>query len=304
MLSAKPWKPDAILRLLLSVFVCIFAGSLLPILWQHSSAAKGMAAKLILPLAIISLCCWAATLILLNKPWRLETFERRLLAVLICFCIGFLAAALVGRFSDQRGSTPSTGRMIIATMSFQGAGLIFILRFLHEHQVGWAEGFGFRNNWARAVLLGGVISLLFLPVGRGLQEASWQLMTHLPYLKLKPEEQQAVHALRSAASWTNRLALGMAAILLAPVAEEMLFRGILYPAIKQAGFPHVALWGTSLLFAAVHTNLVTFVPLMVLALVLTALYERTNNLLAPITTHAMFNALNFGLLLLQEHWGV
>ena len=29
-------------------------------------------------------------------------------------------------------------------------------------------------------------------------------------------------------------------------------------------------------------NLVTFLPLAVLALVLTALYERTNNLLAPI----------------------
>jgi len=146
--------------------------------------------------------------------------------------------------------------------------------------------------------------LLFLPVGWGLQEASWQVMTHLPQFKLHPEEQQAVHALRTTASWANRLALAGAAILLAPVAEEMLFRGILYPAVKQAGFPHVALWGTSLLFAAVHTNLLTFVPLMVLALVLTALYERTNNLLAPITAHAMFNALNFGRLLLSEHWGI
>ena len=50
--------------------------------------------------------------------------------------------------------------------------------------------------------------------------------------------------------------------LLAPVAEELLFRGILYPAIKQAGFPRLALWGTSLLFAAMHMNLVTFVPLL------------------------------------------
>ena len=38
-------------------------------------------------------------------------------------------------------------------------------------------------------------------------------------------------------------------------------------------------------------------PLAVLALVLTALYERTDNLLAPITAHALFNALNFATLL-------
>jgi hypothetical protein len=47
-------------------------------------------------------------------------------------------------------------------------------------------------------------------------------------------------------------------------------------------------------------NLVTFLPLAVLALVLTALYERTNNLLAPIMAHALFNALNFAALFLIE----
>jgi membrane protease YdiL (CAAX protease family) len=92
-------------------------------------------------------------------------------------------------------------------------------------------------------------------------------------------------------------------VLLAPVAEEVLFRGILYPAIKQMGRPRLALWGTSLLFAAVHMNVVTFVPLAVLALVLTVLYERTNNLLAPITAHVLFNALNFGMLLVLQQVG-
>jgi len=50
-----------------------------------------------------------------------------------------------------------------------------------------------------------------------------------------------------------------------------------------------------------HMNLITFVPLTILALVLTALYERTGNLLAPIATHALFNGMNFTLLYwLQE----
>ena len=43
--------------------------------------------------------------------------------------------------------------------------------------------------------------------------------------------------------------------------------------------------------------------LAVLALVLTALYERTNNLLAPITAHVLFNALNFTTLLVMQQIG-
>jgi len=97
-------------------------------------------------------------------------------------------------------------------------------------------------------------------------------------------------------TWFNRVALGAVTILLAPAAEEMLFRGIIYPAIKQAGFPRLALWGSALLFGAFHVNLVTFLPLVVLALALTLIYERTNNLLAPITAHALFNAMNFVIL--------
>ena len=94
--------------------------------------------------------------------------------------------------------------------------------------------------------------------------------------------------------------MGTATILLAPVAEEMFFRGILYPAIKQAGFPRLALWGTSVVFAAIHLTPVIFLPLLVLALLLVWLYEKTNNLLAPIAAHSLFNGLNFALVYLWE----
>ena len=38
MLSAKPWKVDAIIRLVLSVFVCVYAGSLLLSAGHYASA--------------------------------------------------------------------------------------------------------------------------------------------------------------------------------------------------------------------------------------------------------------------------
>ena len=303
MLSAKPWKPDAIIRLFLSVFVCILAGSLLPGFW-HSTGGGTASARLLLLLGCLSIGCLMATLVLINRPWPLETFDRRLLLVMVFFATGFLAGAFAQRLSGNHSAEPSIGRMVLGSLSFQGAGLILIAGFLREHQTNWAEGFGLGNHWRRALVVGLLTALVFLPIGWGLQQASALVMTHVPHVNLKPEEQSSVHALRVAVSLWKRLALGAAAIFLAPLAEEMLFRGILYPAIKQAGFPRVALWGTALLFALVHVNLVTFVPLAVLALILTALYERTNNLLAPIAAHAMFNALNFvTLFLLQNRSG-
>jgi membrane protease YdiL (CAAX protease family) len=96
------------------------------------------------------------------------------------------------------------------------------------------------------------------------------------------------------------VALGIATIILAPVAEEILFRGVLYPTIKQHGFPRAALWGTSVLFALIHFNVAIFVPLLLLALLLVWLYEKTDNLLAPIAAHATFNAVNFAMFFLMK----
>jgi len=86
----------------------------------------------------------------------------------------------------------------------------------------------------------------------------------------------------------------------APVVEEIIFRGILYPALKQHGWPRLALWGTSLLFALTHANAATLLPLSFLAMLLVFLYERTGNLLAPILTHSLFNAANYFALVYQS----
>ena len=135
--------------------------------------------------------------------------------------------------------------MVVASLSFQGAGLILIARFLREHQISWAEGFGFTNRRRRAVLLG-LLAALDLSADRLGTAAGLRAGDDPPAAlsRCEPEEQLPVHALRVSMSWAGRIALGAAAILLAPVAEEMLFRGILYPAIKQAGYPRLALWGT------------------------------------------------------------
>jgi len=228
------------------------------------------------------------------KPWRAEGIIRLLLNLIVCFCAGSLVVAMMHRGATARPLR--IGQMIVAALSFQGAALVLVTRFLREHETTWREGFGLKNQWHRAVLFGFIGASLFLPVGWGLQWISAQIMLHFPKLHLRPEEQQAVQTLQMAVTWQHRLVLGLITILLAPVAEEVLFRGILYPWVKQVGFPRLALWGTATLFAAIHFNLVTFIPLAALAVLLASLYDRMDNLLAPITAHALFNAVNYAML--------
>jgi membrane protease YdiL (CAAX protease family) len=112
--------------------------------------------------------------------------------------------------------------------------------------------------------------------------------------------QQAVDMLQKTDTWESRAYFIVFSIVIAPAAEEILFRGVLYPAVKQAGFPRTALWGTALLFAAIHWYLPIFLSLTALGLALALLYELTNNLLASITAHGLFNAVNIVVLFHQN----
>ena len=287
------------MRLLLSVFICFFAGSLL-VSGLHHVRAGMKGSTTFFWLAGGALAFLGTTLVLLRQPWNFEKSIRRVVVL-----VGFLYAGLfLGAWAQQvAGPMPagiSVEQMLIATLSFQGATILLIGSFLRQHQVSWAEVFGFANRAPHSVLLGLIALGLVLPLLFGLQWVTVELMQRIPHFPIKPVEQQAVQTLRIATSWVDRLALGAVTILLVPLGEEMLFRGVLYPWIKQAGFPRLALWGTSLTFAAIHQNLVAFLPLLVLALLFTGLYEKTNNLLAPISAHASFNAVNFVMLYLLE----
>jgi hypothetical protein len=83
---------------------------------------------------------------------------------------------------------------------------------------------------------------------------------------------------------------------MAPVAEELLFRGVIYSSIKQIGYQRAAVAISSILFAAVHSSWALMLPFIVLALTLVWLYEKTGSLFAPMVLHASFNAINFAMI--------
>ena len=171
-------------------------------------------------------------------------------------------------------------------------------RISGEIPMSWSEAFGLEPaRQAKAIRWGVAGALLFLPAAWGLQSLSaWtiELVTRHP-----AQAQQLIQMMKQADSpWIERLFMGVLAVMIAPVVEEMMFRGILYPTIKQNGSPRAAWWMTSLLFAAMHLNAPTFVPLAVFSLLLIFLYEKTGSLWASITAHSLFNFTNFVLAML------
>jgi membrane protease YdiL (CAAX protease family) len=97
---------------------------------------------------------------------------------------------------------------------------------------------------------------------------------------------------RAPAAWVLPLALFQAAVL-AALAEEFIYRGVLMTSLlPQAGVAG-ALTVSSAVFALVHlpTEPQAVLPLFMLALALGWVGYWTRSLLAPVITHAMFNAL-------------
>lgn len=299
MLSEKPWKIEAIARLLIGVFICMCAGSLVGTAFYPGAGFQKHRAFFFI-LTVVALLLLAAALVTLSKAWTLEKFRRRISLLFVCFYPGLILLVWAQKLAGPPPSTYAVGQMFIGLLSLQGAVLVLTWWMLRQQSLSWAGAFGFTEHWTRALLLGILAAGIFLPIGMELQRLC-DLALRLPHSPVKPVEQQAVQTLRMASSWTERALAGIFTIGLAPLGEETLFRGILYPTIKQAGFPKLALWVTSVAFAAIHLNVETFLPLLVLALLLTLLYEKTNNLLAPITAHAAFNAVNFITLYLLQY---
>jgi uncharacterized protein len=96
----------------------------------------------------------------------------------------------------------------------------------------------------------------------------------------------------------HRAAVIFMAVILAPVAEEVIFRGYFYGVIRRYGGRLPALLTSSLLFASIHVHLPSLLGLGILAIILCLVYERTGSLWASITMHAAFNASTIVVLIL------
>ena len=91
-------------------------------------------------------------------------------------------------------------------------------------------------------------------------------------------------------SISDRLLLIFTAVVVAPVSEEVIFRGYFYGVMRRYGGRWPAIILSAVLFGAIHVHPPALIALAVLAVALTLVYERTGSLWAPMLMHACFNS--------------
>lgn len=97
-------------------------------------------------------------------------------------------------------------------------------------------------------------------------------------------------------SMAARIATALVAVLTAPLAEELIYRGVLYSALERAANRTISIVVVSLLFAGVHVlqysqNIGVILVITLLSFTLTLSRAYTGSLIPPFIIHLVFNGI-------------
>jgi membrane protease YdiL (CAAX protease family) len=231
-------------------------------------------------------------------------------AIALYFVGQLVAGLLIGAwFVAWDGSTVGPEDLTIAPVALllaavggQVIGLAASLGFLRMRRIDLAAVVGATRPAGRLLLIG-------TGVGAGMLVAASLVVAAL--MRLTGSEQAADQFLldeltRGGASTVLAF---IAAVVLAPIAEELLFRGLLFRALLQRYRVNVAAIVSAVVFAVVHIDVAVSQPLALVGLtlvgiVLAHVYQRTDSLLVPIAGHAAFNGITLVVALVGDRLGV
>lgn len=195
---------------------------------------------------------------------------------------------LMGRdaLTDQGERTVEFGHIVSGAVVY--ASIVIFLVGLLVYRNFWVadvfglDSMGFARTLGRSLLwLGAAYPLLMLVQAMVYGAAGGEM-----------SPQEVVEFLQNADTPRDRLAVLAMAVVVAPVAEEMIFRGYLYPVGKRYFGAFASMVVTSLLFAVLHGHMGSLPALFTLAMCLGLAYEKSGTLLVPMIMHAVFNAIS------------
>jgi len=143
-----------------------------------------------------------------------------------------------------------------------------------------------RPHWLRTVGL--VFALLFFSLG------AFQLAFYVLSFAVPGFVQSLLYAIATQSNPQTTFPLVYAAlnvmtvVVIAPIAEEFIFRGVLFQCWAAQWGVRPALLASSLVFGVLHTNVI---GLSMFGVVMGLLYIKTRTLIVPMACHALNNAL-------------
>jgi TPR repeat protein/membrane protease YdiL (CAAX protease family) len=172
-----------------------------------------------------------------------------------------------------------TAETLIVAMSLFGALPVIASSFGPQGRRDWKAS---PIPWRKFVLYTGCSCAVYCLIGFAYTQA-YALVTHTP-LPLQPTRLLILKAKHASAWWTYAVVAG-----LLPVAEEIIFRGYLFDALRRRFSGNATVIITALVFSLVHFQLRYFVPLTGMGLILGWARLKTDSLRFPIFLHLLNN---------------
>ncbi len=277
--------------------------------WEYSHPPAGMMAAGLFFLMLVCLGIAADVGLVLHwlkRPVRLPELAERLTSrvlpwqlVLVFFgiVIGFYLLASWIYLLMFPGGEIEPQTVIFQTLLFHLPVLGLLAWLFHIAGIQGRELFGL--HWKKMPAMLGLSVLFYLAALPLLWFYSALYQILLSQFGFDFYLQDVAQILTAPMTWPVRAALYFIMIIVAPVFEEIVFRGILLPfAVRRTGFwPGIVL--ISAVFGGMHFHLPSLLPLFLLSVVFSLAYARTQSLLVPMGMHAAFNGVTVALLLLM-----
>ncbi|MCX6866205.1 MAG: type II CAAX endopeptidase family protein [Verrucomicrobia bacterium] len=215
-------------------------------------------------------------------------FYKPLDLVGVVFVFGVFGMLSFATVRSSNGALPTMNPVTLVVgigLHFFMAGMVAILVV---RRVGWVTWLGLRwRAWYWVfVLAPGAVLFMWMVFG-GLQISGY--MEWMQSLGVETV-QDTVKLLQKSEDPLILGLMGLAAVVVAPLCEETVFRGYFYPVMKKFAGAWSAAFCSSLVFASAHGNLTFMLPLFVFGGVLVFIYEKTGSIWAPIAVHFCFNS--------------
>jgi membrane protease YdiL (CAAX protease family) len=206
-------------------------------------------------------------------------------AVIALVLITFLLWSAVTSFSGQSSNLSS--RDLAANIVFTVVVLVVLAGLLEVRRINVEKLAGFsKHGIVRSVFTGALLLLAAYPLINAAD-----IVMRL-FSDEGSSKQNIVELFNGSRTMSQRVMIIVLAVAIAPIAEEFVFRFFLYGVMRRYIGRFGGLIFTSLLFAAVHAHLPSFMPLFVLAVCFTIAYEWSGSILVSMTMHSLFNSLS------------
>ena len=232
--------------------------------------------------------------------WRWKDLLLILLGVGVVLILGgvIYSVLLLSQGLDPRSIIPPTVSFSIALAALEAVALVGCVYFLGMRR----RGITWSAIGLRPVSTGWVIATLFLT---GIAIPLTGLITLLVMLAfgLPLENSQVAFLLPEGLSPFEASIMFLLAGVAVPFAEELLFRGVLYPLLRQRWGIWIAVILSSLLFGLVHGEVAVGLTAFLLGILLAVVYEYSGSLWTSILIHVVNNSSKIALLYLLIQLG-